>query len=163
MKMIPQKSTIPIVDFKDHHGLTIKERLTVQNYLTNGYNKTQAAISAGYSKDSAKSIAYKIFLKPALLEYMRLLMEEAAAKQGITIDWILGKLREGVNRSIIDCPEELDAEMKKYIMEKTDVRSAVSAISEINKMMGNYAAEKKQVEMTHDVTDELVKKYEKDC
>jgi len=44
--------------------LTIKQRMFVQTYFDNGFNATRAAITAGYSKKTAKDIACENLAKP---------------------------------------------------------------------------------------------------
>ncbi len=54
--------------------LTIKEQLFVDYYLSNGFNATQATISAGYSEKTARSIGYrlltKVHIREAIMEQM---------------------------------------------------------------------------------------------
>jgi phage terminase small subunit len=45
-------------------NLTDKQRLFIQNYLSNGFNATKAALEAGYSENTAKEIGYENLTKP---------------------------------------------------------------------------------------------------
>lgn len=49
----------------------IKERRFVAYYLTNGYHGTNAAIQAGYSPRSARTIAWRLKRKPHIAEAIR--------------------------------------------------------------------------------------------
>lgn len=55
--------------------LTQKQDKFIREYLANGYNATQAAIKAGYSKHAARAIATKLltnaYIKDALAEYSK--------------------------------------------------------------------------------------------
>lgn len=44
--------------------LTDKQKLFIQNYLSNGFNATQAAIAAGYSENTAGIIGFENLKKP---------------------------------------------------------------------------------------------------
>jgi phage terminase small subunit len=47
-------------------NLTDKQRLFIQNYLSNGFNATKAALDAGYSENTAYSIASENLRKPEI-------------------------------------------------------------------------------------------------
>ena len=55
------------MDDKKEKKLTGKEEAFIQHYCSNGWNGTQAAISAGYSVHSAAEIAYEILRKPQIV------------------------------------------------------------------------------------------------
>lgn len=46
--------------------LTDKQKMFISEYLVNGFNATQAAISAGYSEDTAYSIGHENLNKPEI-------------------------------------------------------------------------------------------------
>lgn len=60
----------------DYHGggvynsymqkLTNKQRLFIENYINNGMNASQAALSAGYSKKTAAAIGFENLKKPRI-------------------------------------------------------------------------------------------------
>ena len=63
-------------------GLTTKQRVFVAEYLANGFNATRAAIAAGYSKESARSIACESLTKPNVAAAIAQGLED----HGITAD-----------------------------------------------------------------------------
>lgn len=68
-----------------------KQAMFVREYLKD-LNATQAAIRAGYSKKTARSIASENLSKPAISEAVRLGVEKRAAKAEVTSDFVLGQL-----------------------------------------------------------------------
>lgn len=75
--------------------LTPKQQLFCEAYLSNGFNGTQAAITAGYSQDNAKQQAVENLSKP----YIRLFIDKS-------VDNMLANKKE-LTKQLID-------EMKKY-------------------------------------------------
>lgn len=71
-------------------ALTPKQALFVQEYLID-LNATQAAIRAGYSARTAKSIGQENLTKPAIAEAIAAAQEERAEKTKITAQWVLEK------------------------------------------------------------------------
>ncbi|MCI7208539.1 MAG: terminase small subunit [Clostridium sp.] len=57
-------------------GLTDKERQAVNEYFSNGFNWTQAMISAGYSEATAKKSGSRIKKKKEVQEYIAQKQEE---------------------------------------------------------------------------------------
>lgn len=55
--------------------LTAKQRVFINAYMVNGFNGTQAAITAGYSIDSARVIAYENLTKPNIRDEINRLMQ----------------------------------------------------------------------------------------
>ena len=72
-------------------GLTDKQALFCKEYLVD-FIATQAAIRAGYSKKTAKSIAYENLTKPYLQEYLAIMVEEKFEKVEITVELVLKHL-----------------------------------------------------------------------
>jgi len=110
-------------------GLTAKQRLFCQHYLTNGHNATQAALSAGYSPTSAKEMGSENLSKPPLKRYLETSMREAAEKLGIDQEYLLSKLKTNLE----NC--ESGKATREGIVHPTGV---IGSITEINKMLGNY-------------------------
>lgn len=52
-------------------ALTPKQRRFADEYIANGFNATQAAKDAGYSKKTAYSIGNENLSKPEIVEYIR--------------------------------------------------------------------------------------------
>jgi phage terminase small subunit len=56
--------------------LTYKQRAFINAYLTNGFNGTQAALSAGYSKRWARMIAHENLSKHYIQEAIKSILDE---------------------------------------------------------------------------------------
>lgn len=56
--------------------LTYKQRAFINAYLTNGFNGTQAALSAGYSKRWARMIAHENLTKHYIQEAIKSILDE---------------------------------------------------------------------------------------
>jgi phage terminase small subunit len=133
-------------------NLTIKQRLFCKAYLANGYNATQAAITAGYSENCARQIGAELLSKPYIRAFIDQTMEKIEKKLDITFE----TKAELLWKCALRCSG--DTEFTDFIP-----TSLISAVAELNKMQGHHAAEKKEV--THDVgnkTADLIKQYEKD-
>jgi phage terminase small subunit len=137
-----------------YEQLTFKQQRFVKAYLCNGGNALQAALTAGYSKRSAPQISVENMQKPLIKDYLlqqRKLMER---KAGLTPEYLYGKLKDCIELSITE--EEGKKELKNH-------NALLGAISEVNKMQGNYAKEKTEVTVeVSNKTDELIDKYKKD-
>ena len=116
--------------------LTDKQKLFCTEYLKNDFNATQAAVTAGYSEDTAGVIGYENLKKP----YIRDFIDKE-------IDYILSGKKE-LTKQLVD-------EMKKYAfmsdeeMERLQVRA--SDKKGYIEMLGKYLTlftEKKEVEHT---------------
>lgn len=70
-------------------GLTLKQAKFTKEYLKSG-NGTQAAIKAGYSKNSAHDIASENLRKP----YIQAAVASAAEKLGINPEFVLGNIKK---------------------------------------------------------------------
>lgn len=137
----------------DEYGLTIKQRLFCMHYIANNGNGTQAAIKAGYSKTMAQQMATENLLKPVVRKYIGSKMKEAAIKLGIDEEYILNSLKENVQ----DCKSGKAS--KDGIVNAAGV---VNSISEINKLLGYHAPEKKETEVMLPDIKELIEQERKD-
>lgn len=75
-------------------ALTTKQQLFVSAYCANGYNASKAALEAGYSKESAGSIASENLQKPEIIDAIDRYKLSVALRHGITIDGLLKELEE---------------------------------------------------------------------
>jgi phage terminase small subunit len=73
-------------------ALTPKQERFVNEYLID-LNATQAAIRAGYSKDTAYSTGHENLKKPEIQEAIQLAQKKRADRTGITQDAILNEIR----------------------------------------------------------------------
>ena len=69
------------------HKLTLKENLFIHNYLTNNFNGTQAAISAGYSKKSAYELASRLLRKVEVIEGIKKALDDTIGKYKNTLHY----------------------------------------------------------------------------
>ena len=81
--------------------LTDKQRIFVKEYLVS-FNATQAAIKAGYSKKSAKSVGYENLTKPHIQEEIKKQHEERRKRLGIQADDIVNRLWAIANGNIAE-------------------------------------------------------------
>ena len=72
--------------------LTDKQRRFVEEYCSNGFNATQAAISAGYSEKTAKDIACQNLAKLYIQDEIKAFMEKATKKAIVTIEDVVNGL-----------------------------------------------------------------------
>jgi hypothetical protein len=85
-------------------------------------------------------------------------MKEIADEIGLTSNYLLSKLKRGIDLSIPEADE-----MKPELVEIINVKAAVSCINEVNKMLGNHEATKQNLEVNVSTkADDLVKEYEKE-
>lgn len=75
-------------------ALTIKQELFVAAYCTNGYNGTRAAITAGYSENSACAIASENLSKPEIAEAIDAHKLMVSKRCGITLQSLIDELEE---------------------------------------------------------------------
>src|SRR5690625_2421804 len=95
--------------------LTPKQQAFADHYIELG-NATQAAIQAGYSKETARVIEQENLLKPAIKSYIDERMEEIASKRMMGATEALelltsiarGEIVEQVVVSKLDCVEKVD-------------------------------------------------------
>jgi phage terminase small subunit len=82
--------------------LTKKQEMFCRHYVSNGHNGTQAAISAGYSKKTARQIATKMLSKVYIQEFIKTLEEPVIEKLGLDENWVLTKLKNFSEADITD-------------------------------------------------------------
>ena len=109
--------------------LTPKQDAFVKAYLLNGGNATQAAISAGYSEKTAKSIGQENLTKPHVKEAIK----EHQKKTQKDFIWSKEKKLELLQR-IANVAATEDGEKGMINMQ-----SAIAAIKEHNLMQGDNA------------------------
>ncbi len=80
-------------------ALTPKQQRFVEEYLID-LNATQAAIRAGYSKKTAKSIGQENLTKPYIAAVIDAAKAERSIRTEISQDWVLERLIENHNRSV---------------------------------------------------------------
>ena len=108
--------------------LTKKQKKFCEEYIANGYNATQAAIKAGYSKDTACVIGAENLTKPNIAEYL-----SAHAK----------KEQEKFNYTKETHFDELSA-LGDIARKSGDIKAAIKAVELKGKLCGLYI-EKQEV------------------
>jgi len=78
-------------------GLTPKQEQFCLEYIVD-LNGTQAAIRAGYSEKTANEQASQLLTKPAVKRRVQELMGERSKRTEITADYVLGKIKETIER-----------------------------------------------------------------
>lgn len=116
-----------------NHSLTAKQLRWVDEFLLDG-NATAAAVRAGYSERSARSIAHENLTKPDVQAVLAARRGEVASRMKVT--------REGVIQGLL--------EAVAMGREQRNPAAMISALREIGKMLGYYAPEVKRVELSGD-------------
>lgn len=93
-----KKRDLPEVSEKAHEVMTDKQRAFCAEYLVD-LNATQAAIRAGYSESTARSIGHENLTKPDIEAEIQRLMKERASRVEVTSDMVL---RELLNLACVD-------------------------------------------------------------
>ncbi|WP_419958976.1 terminase small subunit [Psychrobacillus sp. BM2] len=114
------------------------QRAFCEYYVSNGFNATQAAKSAGYSERTAGSQGSRLLKEDKIQKYIDILKQQAASHIDLSKEALLTKL----NAMLLNSPEGIQ----------------LKAIDLINKMNGYYAPEKQEV--THNKYSDLEKKVE---
>ena len=108
--------------------ITDKELAFAREYAMD-WNKTQAAIRAGYSEESARYIGYELLEETLHFEMVRNIQSRAVAGGlELNIDWVI--------EQFFDC----------YVAarEKGELKAATKALENIGKMLGGYEKHNKQ-------------------
>ncbi len=80
-------------------GLTAKQRRFIEEYLVD-LNATRAAIRAGYSAKTAKSIGAENLTKPDILSAVNARTAAISERLELTKEWVLATLKENVERAM---------------------------------------------------------------
>lgn len=75
--------------------MTAKQQAFCEQYISNGFNATQAAISAGYKEKAAQRMGSENLSKPVIAEYIAKFKEKASERALVTVeDVVRGLLKE---------------------------------------------------------------------
>lgn len=66
--------------------MTAKQQAFCEFYISNGFNATQAAISAGYKENAAQQTASENLSKPVIAEYIAKFKEKASKRALVTVE-----------------------------------------------------------------------------
>lgn len=108
--------------FEDENGkkvkLTAKQMMFVAEYVANGFNGTQAAIVAGYSKLSSRTIASdmlaKQYIKNAIEAKMRAISLEQSLKARDILDMAISELQNSGEDSTQSSRKQLMEFISQY-------------------------------------------------
>lgn len=100
--------------------ITEKQKKFCETYVSNNFNGTQAAIAAGYSKNSSRSMGSQLLTKLNVQNYIEKLKEKTAKQLNITRESQVQELNE----------------LKQMAKELAEVNNAIKAIEVQNKMLG---------------------------
>ena len=118
-------------------ALTAKQQAFCEHYVANGFNATQAAISAGYSENTANVIGSENLSKPYIAEYLSEFKAKASERAIVTVSDVVGWL----------------AKEAKGEGEDTSSSARVSACKTLTDYTGGFDNNKVtsvNVEMTHE-------------
>ncbi len=134
-------------------GLNEKQKQFCNEFIID-FNGTQAAIRAGYSKRSAKQIAFENLTKHDFQAYIKELIEDRNKRTGITQDEVVRDIIEVKNRCMQKSPVmRFDKEIKEYTQVtdefgrdvwQFDANGANKALDMLMKHTGGYDLDNKQ-------------------
>ncbi len=84
-------------------ALTAKQAAFVNEYLID-LNATQAAIRAGYSKDTARAIGHENLTKPDIARVITAALAERSERTQVTQDYVIGSIIQTMER----CKQDKD-------------------------------------------------------
>lgn len=124
--------------------LNPKQKTFCDEYLVD-LNATQAAIRAGYSKKTAKVIGAENLTKPAIATYIDKRMDKRAEKTGVTIDWVVNKLKDLVEICMASKPVtiKVNGELVESGKYKVDSFGAKGALELLGKHLGMFKENEK--------------------
>jgi len=136
--------------------LTPKQASFVKAYLTNGFNATQAAKSAGYSEKTANEQGARLLANVSIQKELSKHQKKAAEKFEIKKEDILKGLLKIAERSMEKV--EVNQETGEERVFPYDPQMYVKAINELNKMLGFYEPEKHEhnLGLTHENLMKLI-------
>lgn len=120
-----------------------RHRAFADEYIANGFNGLQAYLTV-YGEntiDTAKVNACKLLTRANIKKYIKNHQEEMTLKSQLTVEWVLNELTELIkDAKEVGNPHELG--------NTTDRSAVINSLKEINKLLGHYPAEKKEVSVT---------------
>jgi phage terminase small subunit len=113
--------------------LTPKQEKFVSEYISNGNDAKKAAISAGYSQNSAAVIGCNLLKSPIVSKRVKQAMTYHAHNCGVTFEWCVTMLKSTAEKCLTGDGLKDGA---------PNPGALVSAVQELNRMMGNHAPDK---------------------
>lgn len=139
--------------------LTQKQYDFTVNYIKNGFNAYQAALEAGYSDNYARFKAPGLINHPSINNRITKAYQQVEIEERRTLCMTIrdkAKVLDRIIRAVVPLDESQPVNMKF-------ANEAIKAISELNKMQGDYAPDKRlsiTVDATKDRLLEARKQYE---
>lgn len=118
--------------------LTDKQRSFIEHYCSNGFNATQAAISAGYKQTNAKQQGCENLAKPDVQEAIQEFMGKATKKALITTEDIVKRLMEE----------------SEYVGEGSSHSARIAALKTLTDYTGGFDNNKQKVESKVQTVDD---------
>ena len=131
-----------------------KQKMFCKEYLVD-FNGTQAAIRAGYSKKTARSIASENLTKPNIQAYLKELIDSRNKRTQITQDDVIADIIKVKDRCMQN-EVVLDKEGNETGIYKFDSNGANKALDMLMKHTGGYETDNKQKAFNISVNREAV-------
>lgn len=139
--------------------LSLKEQRFCDEYIANNCMASHAAIAVGYKKERGSYI----LKKECAQRYIKGKMLKLAYKTELTFEYKIGKIKKIID---ICAPDDLDT------IDASVLKTAINAIAEHNKMVGDYAPEKRaninvnlntdtDVLQAKDIANQLIEQHKK--
>ena len=125
--------------------LTDRQERFCREYIID-YNATDAAIRAGYSEKTARSIGSENLTKPDILARVRELQTEQAERLCINADWVVMQLVEVYNRCMQHKPvfEWHNGKLEETGEYAFDSKGALNALEMIGKHLAMFSGKTPQ-------------------
>lgn len=133
-----------------NNGLMRKHVEFCEYYITNGQNALKAALQAGYGTGNSKrtaSLAWGLLrgntrTAKLIQQYIKKRLSKVERKLEVGFEKKVEKLWHIADTCAPDDPQPFIDKTGRLVVKIADPRTAVSAISELNKMQGHHAAER---------------------
>ena len=142
---------------KHTKNLTQMQHNFVINYIKNGFNAYQAAVQAGYSEHVANTQTQYLVSNPVIKDRIAKAYDKIDTKLMKELRITMEDKMKVLSRIIYDIVPE-DDEPKRSLY-----KVAISAMTELNKMQGDYAPDKRlsvTVDATKERLAEVKRQYE---
>lgn len=121
----------------DPKALTAKQQRFIDEYLVD-LNATQAAIRAGYSAKTAKQIGSRLLTNVDIASGIARRQEARSEKAELSEAWILDKLRDNVERSMVAVPVMVFDHDKKQMVESGEYTYQGNVANKALELIGKH-------------------------
>ena len=139
----------------DFSCITAQQLRFCRYFLAHGYHPAESAQFAGYRTKNYANVGRSVLCQPGVKYFIRSEMAKMNEELKIDFEWKMRKLKLAVDYSI---PENEPITDDDY--SRMNLRAGISAISEMNKMQGDYAPVK--MDNTHRVDEEKIEEIRKE-